>query len=189
MVDVIEEPVTRRAAANRRDQRWQVATQRSPARVHAAPDSRRWRSNVPLLVAGGVAIVAGGLIAAVTGPTAWDHGSWVAAFLVLVAGVAQVGIAIAQSALDAAAPTARFASVECGLWSSGCVAVVAATLLSNPLTVSIGSALLAATLMMAAFAVRGSGDQRRVPLLLYRALLIVLLASIPIGVALAWARH
>jgi hypothetical protein len=65
---------------------------------------------------------------------------------------------------------------------------VTATLLSDPITVSIAGALLAATLVMATFAVRGSGDQWPVLLLLYRVLPIVLLASIPV-VSLSWARQ
>jgi hypothetical protein len=123
MVDVFEEPAARLDAATRRNRRRQVPTQRAPATVQAAVDSQRWRSNVSLLAAGGAAIVAGGLIAAVTGPTEWGHGSWVAAFLVLVGGVAQVGMGLAQAAFDGAAPSARFVSVECALWSSGSVAV------------------------------------------------------------------
>jgi len=128
------------------------------------------------------------LIAAVSGLSAWDHGSWVAAFLVLVTGVAQIGLGLSQAQLAAFAPTVGFTAVECALWNGGCLAVVAGTLLSNPVTVTIGSALLVATLGMSTFAVRGSGSQPLL-LVLYRALLIVLLVSIPSGTALAWARH
>lgn len=150
--------------------------------------SQRWRPNVPLLAAGSVAIVAGGLAAAVTGPTEWDHGSWVAAFLVLVMGVAQIGLGAGQSQLAPVAPSVGFAAVEGALWNGGCLAVVAGTLLSNPVAVSIGSGLLVAALGVSTFAVRGIGGQPLL-LLLYRALLIVLLVSIPIGTALAWTRH
>lgn len=150
--------------------------------------SRRWRPSVPLLTAGSVAIIAGGLAAAVTGPTEWDHGSWAAAFLVLVTGVAQIGLGAAQAHLAPVTPGIGFAAVECALWNAGCLAVIVGTLLSAPIAVSIGSALLVAALGMSTFAVRGTGG-RRLLLVLYRALLIVLLMSIPIGTTLAWTRH
>ena len=144
---------------------------------------------MPLLAAGGVSIVAGGLIAAVTGPTDWDHGTWVAAFLVLVAGVAQIGVGAGQAQLAPVAPTVGYAAVECVLWNAGCMTIVTGTLLSSPAAVSVGSTLLVAALGMSTFAVRGSGSHHSLFLLMYRVLLIVLLASIPIGIALAWSRH
>lgn len=154
----------------------------------SAQATSRWKSSLPLLAAGGVSIVAGGLIAAVTGPTAWDHGSWVAAFLVLVAGVSQIGVAAGQAQLAPGSATAAFVAVECVLWNTGCMTVVAGTLLSSPVTVSIGSTLLVAALGMSTLAARGSGRQPRLLVWLYRMLLMVLLGSIPIGIALAWTR-
>lgn len=143
----------------------------------------------PLLAAGGVSIVAGGLAAAVTGPTAWDHGSWVAAFLVLVVGVAQVGVAAGQAHFAPIAVTSTFATVQSVAWNAGCIAIIAGTLLSSPVTVSIGSAPLVVALAMATFAVRGS-DRRPRPLSwIYRLVLFVIAVSIPIGIALSWARH
>lgn len=167
-----------------------TTTQRSPrVRATGRPTaSQRWRPSVPFLAAGSLAIIAGGFAAAVTGPTEWEHGSWVAAFLVLVAGVAQVGLGAAQAQLAPITPSIGFAAVECALWNAGCLAVIVGTLLSNPLTVSIGGGLVVAALGMSTFAVRGTGGQRLL-LLLYRALLIVLLVSIPIGTTLAWTRH
>lgn len=142
-----------------------------------------------MFAAGGVSIVAGGLIAAVTGPTGWDHGSWVAAFLVLVAGVAQIGVGAGQAQLAPAGPALAFTAVECVVWNASCATIIAGTLLSSPVTVSIGSALLVAALGMSMLAVRGSGGQPRLLLWSYRVLLIVLLVSIPIGIALSWTRH
>ena len=149
--------------------------------------SSRWRSSAPLLVCGAASIVAGGLAAAVTGPTDWDHGSWVAAFLVLVGGVAQIGIAAGQSELTPSPPTPRFAALECALWNVAGLTVIAGTLLASPLTVTIGSVVLVAALVLATVAVRGAG--RSWLLLPYRALLVLLLVSTPIGIALSWARN
>ena len=123
-----------------------------------------------------------------TGPTGWDRGSWVAAFLVLVAGVAQIVLGAGQVMLASRPPTGVFIATWWASWNGGCVAVIAGTLLASPVTVSFGSALLAVGLAMSTLAARGP---TRWPLarLLYRAVLIVLLVSVPIGVALAWTRH
>ncbi len=149
----------------------------------------RWVANVPLLVVGGVSIVAGGLVAAVTGPADWEQGAWVAAFLVLVAGVAQVGFAAGQAGLAPTAPTVSFVAAEVVSWNVACITIIAGTLISSPVAVTIGSALLVAALGMAAFAVSGSDGSHRLVLWLYRVLLVVLLVSIPVGIALSWARH
>lgn len=146
------------------------------------------RADVPLLVAGTVSIVAGGVVAAVTGPTGWRDGSWVAAFLVLVAGVAQVALAVGQDALAVRAVTPSVATAECAMWNVGCLTVIAGTLLSQPALVAIGSAPLVATLVVSSRVARGPLRRRRLALA-YRTLVVVLLASIPVGIALAWIRH
>lgn len=154
-----------------------------------ASEAQRWRSNTPMLIIGGVWVIVGGLVAALTGPTGWDRGSWVAAFLVLVAGAAQIGLAAGQARLNDAALTIRFASVECVLWNVGCATVVVGTLLSNPAAVSIGSVLLLGALAMSVMAFRGTSGRPGAMLGLYRGLLVVMLVSIPIGIALSWTRH
>jgi hypothetical protein len=67
--------------------------------------------------------------------------------------------------------------------------IIAGTLLSSPLTVSIGSTLLVAVLGMSTFTVRGSGGHSPLLLWLYRVQLVLLLTSIPIGIVMAWLRH
>ena len=155
----------------------------APVVEHA---SRR-RVVTPLMAAGAVSIIAGGLAAAVTGPTGWDDGSWVAAYLVLVAGVSQIGLAVGQAELAARPLTPRAVGVELVLWNAGCLAVIAGTLLSLPVAVAIGSAPLVATLAMSSHNVRHPVRHARLALV-YRTLVAVLLASIPVGVALAWIR-
>lgn len=140
------------------------------------------------LVAGGVWIVAGGSAAAVTGPTRWEQGSWVAAFLVLVAGVAQIGLGAGARELTAAACSGRWSRAQAALWNGGCATVVAATLLSNPAAVSLGGVLLATALLRAAVATRRSVSRSHL-LVAYRTLIIGVLASIPVGLALSWFRH
>jgi hypothetical protein len=156
----------------------------SDQRIEPSP----WRPSVPLFVAGGVSIIAGGLTAAVTGPTGWERGSWVAAFLVLVAGAGQIGIGVGQSQLTSTPLSVRSGAGACVLWNSGCALVIAGTLLSSPVAVTLGGAPLVAVLVMAATSVRG-GARRSHLALAYRAFLIILLVSVPVGLALAWARN
>lgn len=162
--------------------------------VEAAPlrqiseAAQRWRATSPLLVAGGISIVIGGFVAAVTGPTNWDRGSWVAAFLVLVGGVAQAGVGASQAHLGTAPTTVRFTAVEFGLWNVACITVIVGSLLNSSAVVAIGSAPLVAALVMSTVAVRGSQSRHSRLLLAYRMLLILLLASIPVGITLAWVR-
>jgi hypothetical protein len=140
-----------------------------------------------MFVSGGVAIIAGGLTAAVTGPTGWERGSWVAAFLVLVAGVAQIGLGVGSALLTAQQTFARLAGAGCALWSIGCVVVIAGTLASSPVAVTVGSAPLFAVLVMSIASI-GSAQRSHIALA-YRALLTVLLVSLPVGIALAWLRQ
>lgn len=143
-----------------------------------------------MLIAGAASVVAGGLVAAVTGPTGWGDGSWVAAFLVLVAGVAQLGIGSGQAHLAVTTPTVALGTAQVVMWNVGCATVIAGTLLSSPATVAVGSAPLVATLVMSMVALRDRpGARRSVVLLGYRLLLLVVLVSVPIGVALAFARR
>ena len=157
------------------------------APIGAGSGADRWYPVMAMLVAGGGSIVAGGLAAAVAGPTKWMDGSWVAAFLVLVAGVAQIGLAAGQALLSQLS-SRRASTVKAVLWNIGCLAVIIGTLTEKPLVVSLGSVPLFVVLVMSLVASRGATGWPMAALL-YRALLAVLAVSIPIGIALAWIRH
>ena len=58
----------------------------------------RWPAMRAFVVLGAVAIVAGGLIAAVTRPSGFAEGPWLAAYLVLVGGVALTSLAPRRAA-------------------------------------------------------------------------------------------
>lgn len=154
-------------------------------------------------------IVLGGLFAAVTGPLELVEGSWLAAYLVLVAGVAQVAMGSAQRVHHAGAPSHAALSgtrsfVQLLAWNGGNVAVVGGTLIGETLLVDLGSLLLIVALVLALLAARSAvvdggadaisrdGVGRRMPevvLCAYRGLLLVLVVSIPIGIVLSHARH
>ena len=142
----------------------------------------------PFLAAGAVAIVAGGIAAALTGPTGWGRGSWVAAFLVLVAGVGQIGLGAGQAMLADDPPSRRLLGAQVGLLNGGALTVLAGALLSRPVLVSTGGVVLVGALV--SFRRPWDGRRRRPSWSgrAYDALLLMLLVSTPVGVVLSWVR-
>ncbi|MDN5764856.1 MAG: hypothetical protein L0H96_08380 [Humibacillus sp.] len=164
----------------------------------AAPATREWWAPyLPALVVGTLCVIAGGLVAAVTGPLALTHGSWAAAYLVLVAGVAQIALAAGQGLLAGQArhPVGRrLLLVEFAAWNLGNAAVIAGTLWSATWLVNLGGGLLVVALGALLVATRSgpgraeTARERRVALLTVRALVALLLVSIPVGLWLAHVR-
>jgi hypothetical protein len=136
---------------------------------------------------GAVWIIVGGLVAAVTGPLDLDKGSWAAAFCVLVAGVAQYTFGVVQAALMSKPPTERRLTAQLVTWNTGCAVVILGTTAGLVVLVHIGGLLLVGSLVLLVITVRGESEPRWA-LFTYRALLIILLASIPIGLAIAHVR-
>ena len=153
--------------------------------------SARWVVSWPLFAVGGAAIVAGGLVAAATAPSPSEKGSWAAAYLVLVVGVAQIGLGAGQAALSTATLSTRILGTETIGWNVANAAVMAGTLSNVVSLVDIGGTLLVATLAMFATQVRGGEAAfggRRWPTYVFRGLVVVLLISIPVGLVLATVR-
>jgi hypothetical protein len=153
------------------------------------PEGRPWRlapGVAPFLVVAAIAIVAGGLVAAVSRPTGWSDGPWVAAYLVLVAGVGQVGLGAGQVAWAASPGSRRQVGRQLVLLNGSSLLVIVGTLVTTPALVTVGSVVLLAALVSFARAVPTWGGGRWA--WVYRALLVVLIGSIPIGTALAWIR-
>lgn len=140
---------------------------------------------IPYAVVGAVAVVAGGIVAAVTGPTGWDDGSWVAAFLVLVVGVGQIGLGAAQAA--SADVARRVVTAQIVAYNVGSALVLVATLAGSPAVVTLGGVVLVGALAGFLASARRS-DSRSWVARVQMALLVVLLVSVPIGIALSWVR-
>ncbi|HEX5944935.1 MAG TPA: hypothetical protein VFY82_01600 [Acidimicrobiales bacterium] len=143
---------------------------------------------LPFVALGGAAIVAGGLVAAVTGPTDFDDGSWLAAYLVLVGGVALIALGVGQATFADRPPSSSTVTGQLAAWVLSTAAVAAGTLASLPVLTAVGGVILVAVLVTFVAAVRGSGAGGRL-IWLYRATIVILLVSIPIGLVLAWQRH
>lgn len=140
-------------------------------------------------IVGAVAIIAGGMLAAVTGPLGLSKGSWAAAYLVLVAGVAQyvMGIAVAHwhSARSSAPNWWWFA-----LWNLGHIGVVGGTVIGSTAVVFVGSGVLVVALVLAFLATfRTDGGAHHLLLTGYRILLVLLAISIPVGMVISAVRN
>ena len=151
------------------------------------PASAGWMRavRVPLVIGAG-AVVAGGLVAAVTGPAGWERGSWVAAYLVLVVGVAQLGLAAGVAWLSDPAPTRQLVGSGVVVWDLGHAAVLVGTLGRVEWAVNVGGVLIVLALLGALLAVRP--NRRGWLLWTYRALVVVVLVSVPVGLVLARLR-
>jgi len=145
-----------------------------------------------LSVAGAVCIVAGGLVAAVTGPLDLDHGSWVAAYLVLVGGVMQYVMGWSRD--PSAPPSGRGWTAVIG-WNVGNALVISGVLSDRTWLVDAGSVLLVLVLLIAVRDAVGQHGDRSAALAGtsvrtgYVALAVFVAASIPVGIVLAHLRH
>lgn len=148
-----------------------------------------WRSGIAFVAVGSAAIVVGGLVAAVTRPTGFDEGPWVAAFLVLVVGVAQILVGGGQAALVADAPSRATLSVELATWNLACAATVIGTLIASPQLTTLGGVALIASLVVFLAAVLKHGARPGWVRTVYVAVVGFVLLSTPVGLVLAWVRH
>lgn len=163
-----------------------------PRALDPAPISiltQRWRSIRPFAALGSLSIVAGGFVAAVTRPTGFEMGSWLAAFLVLVGGVAQIALGGGQAWLTDRQPSANTLIAELTIWNVGLALTIAGSLASIPAVTTIGSLAVVAALALFLRVVRNGPYRLRRPRLVYQLLLWFVLISTPVGIVLAWIRH
>lgn len=133
----------------------------------------------------GLMIVAGGLVAAVNSPAPFEHGSWLAAYLVLVGGVSQLALGAGPLILPAPRRSTRLAHAQLGLWNAGTATVAVGVFTDLGAIVLLGSAIVLVAL--GCFAIGGGhgwpGAHGRV--VLYRLLIGVLAISVLVGSVLA----
>jgi hypothetical protein len=132
-----------------------------------------------------VMIVAGGLVAAVNSAAPFAHGSWLAAYLVLVGGASQMALGGGHLVLPAPDRSVRLRHAQLGLWNAGTAAVAVGVFTDVGAVVLLGSAGVLAAL--GCFALGGGrgrpGACWRV--LLYRLVIGVLAVSVVVGSVLA----
>jgi len=133
-------------------------------------------------------VITGGLTAAVTGPLGLEHGSWSAAFQVLVGGVMQGVLGAAQHRLAPRSPGRGVLLAELLTWNVGALAVIGGTVAAAPLLVDAGGVLLVVTMVLMIRAVGRDAQGPRWLLWLFRAGLVLTAVSIPVGLVLSHLR-
>jgi hypothetical protein len=152
-----------------------------------APAARRWLDAelAACLGTSGALIVAGGLVAAVNSAAPFAHGSWLAAYLVLVGGVAQLVLGAGPLLLPAPSRSRRLRRAQLVLWNAGSALVAVGVLTDARVVVLGGSALVLASLACSARAAGPVREPGRGRVIAYRGLIAVLAVSVVIGAALA----
>ncbi len=146
-----------------------------------------WKTAAPFVLIGIAAVIVGGLLSAVTATTPTRQIAWLVAYLVLVVGVAQIGLGAGQAWLAVHPLGGGLLAGEFLGFTLGNAGVAAGTMLSLPVLVDAGGILLVGSLALFLWGVRHSarGGWLRY---LYRALVALLLVSIPVGLVLAQIR-
>lgn len=142
----------------------------------------------PWLAMGTACVLAGGFVAAGTAAAPTENGAWAAAYLVLVAGVAQICLTLGTAVYTGATYTetswqARAQHGVLAAWNVGNACVIVGTLVDVVALVDVGGGVLALTLAAAAYGTRGATPSAA--LWAYRIVVAVLLVSIPAGLILA----
>ena len=165
----LKAPVTDLVTANGRNP-WLL-------KLHANWSRARW-----FVYLGAACIVAGGLVAAASAPAHSEVGAWAAAYLVLVGGAAQVMLGVAQGVFSPGRVTGLVVALQVVLFNAGNAAVVAGTATGILVVGDIGALVLLVALVLAAGATRGLGG---LAVGFYRAIVVVLALSVPVGSVLA----
>ena len=143
------------------------------------------RSTGVFLACAGVLIVAGGGVAAVNSAAPFGHGSWLAAYLVLVGGVSQGVLGTGRLALHVPPLSRALSLAQLVLWNVGGLAVPAGVLGDAPTLVTAGSVALLCALALFAAETRGVRRELRGRAVVYLAIVVGLAASVVVGSALA----
>lgn len=147
------------------------------------------RHALTFFLIGSAFVVIGGLVAAVSTPLRLASGPWLAAYLVLVCGVAQCLFGIVRRYVAPAPTSTPGFAVELVCWNAGNAAVVVGDLVRIPFIVGIGGALLVVVLVLQLVHLRHVVPGLRWAAWLYGVVVAVLLVSIPIGILLAALRQ
>lgn len=141
----------------------------------------------PFAATGLLAIVTGGLIAAVTAHAPTQPWTWASAYMVLVAGLAQIIFGIGQSALTTASLPPALIAAEWLALNLGNAGVVGGTLAQQPWIIAAGTALFALALALYVGGVRRARYPRVA--IAYRVILGVLFISSLTGLGLSIVLH
>ena len=138
------------------------------------------------VVAGGVLILAGGFCAAIDGVAPSQHLAWASAYLVLVCGSAQIMLGGGENSSSTRHGRVRVLfGYEFTAFNVANAAVLVGTLLRLSIVLDVGSIFFLVALGLFAWATRGTVTHNRSVRFVYRAVILVLGVSVPVGVLLA----
>ncbi|MGH3733713.1 MAG: hypothetical protein ACRDVC_10155 [Acidimicrobiales bacterium] len=140
------------------------------------------RPSLIFVVVGAALIVAGGFVAAAGGEAPSKQLSWAAAYLVLVCGVAQLGLGGGRALMTPRQLNTKLIAWQFITFNLGNAGVLVGTLVGVLSLLYVGSAFLLLALALFARAARGTRERGWV--FLYWAFILVLAVSVPVGAAL-----
>lgn len=146
------------------------------------------RSAFPFLILGGLGILAGGFLSAVSAASPSYLAAWAVAYLVLVVGFAQLLLGIGQDQLAVRRPSASLVTAEVLALNLANAAVLIGSLTTTVVLTWVGAGLIVVAMALFIWAARGGGSRHRWLLYLFRAMIVILLVSAPIGIVLAHSR-
>ncbi|MDN5790745.1 MAG: hypothetical protein L0H25_07745 [Micrococcales bacterium] len=147
----------------------------------------RGRQVGPALVVAVASIIAGGLVAAATAQIPSERTSWATAYLVLVCGVGTLGLALGRAFLSPGRPSDIALAGEFGTWILGNALVLVGTLAELTWLLDLGGLLLVVALALVVVRIRRGPGPRWVRAG-FTSLVVLLLVSVPVGLALARLR-
>ncbi|MGV8978508.1 MAG: hypothetical protein ACOH17_10730 [Cellulomonas sp.] len=152
-----------------------------------SPFASRRAAALPFGAIGTACVIAGGLVAAVSAPAANESASWAAAYLVLVAGVAQIGLGVGSALLAPRAASRTSLYGVLALWNLGNAAVLAGVLLDATVLVDLGGLALVVAVVAAVRSIRGSTGPS-LAVRTYWLLAVIIGVSVPIGLVMSRIR-
>lgn len=166
-----------------------AASQDTNAQVQQQPPVffERMASAMPWLVTSALAVLAGGLTAAVVAHAPTQPLVWMSAYLVLVAGLGQAGLGVGQAMLSTRLASRRFVAVQWVVLNAANAGVVAGTLLGQAWLVATGITGFVLALAMFLRGVHGNRGGWQVQL--FRAMVALLTVSAMVGMALSLFRN
>lgn len=144
-------------------------------------------TSLAFVILGGLGVIGGGLLSAVIALAPSYHGSWAVAYIVLIVGVAQAVLGVAQASLTGGTVRPRTVAIEVVCWNLGNAGVLAGTLLGIVPLLYVGVVLLVAALAVLLYAIRHG--RRGGVLITTRVIVVILLVSMPTGIVIQALTH
>lgn len=155
--------------------------------AHSAPSAWTNARSRAFVILGTIGIVGGGLMSAAIAPSASYHGSWAVAYIVLVLGVAQAALGVAQTSVTDGTVGRATIAAQVVAWNLGGIATLAGTLMGAAPILYIGAALQVVALVLLLVATRRG--RRGATLITMRVISVLLLVSTPVGIVLQALTH